>query len=305
MSEKPVKMNPKLFNAVCTDIVAITSPLRFHDVEIRISSVHLSKDMQNGVTPEHQHPDYELSFCEVGEFTTYCDNENVVCTENNDTVFFMCPSTLHNRTFRKDGRTFLLAFVFSVSALTRTGRRICSVLPEEIRRHRFQYELNAEQRELYRQIIQTIESDSPLKLILGQQLFCIFLTRFFSDNFSGLFSPRKNSVPNSERNIAGKIQWLIINRLNRTPVSLQELEKLYHLGSRQLTRLFLKKYGETIIGFQQKMRLDNVDSLLSGTELPITEIAHSLGFKSLVRFTNFYRFHRGESPSSYRKRTRR
>ena len=191
MSEKPVKMNPKLFNTVCTDIVAITSPLRFRDVEIRISSVHLSKDMRNGVTPEHQHPDYELSFCEVGEFTTYCDNEKVVCTEDNDTVFFMCPSTLHNRTFRKNARTFLLAFVFSVSALTRIGQQLCTVLPEEIRNHRFQYELNAEQKELIRQIMQTVESDSPLKLILGQQLFGTFLARFFSDNFSGLFSPGK------------------------------------------------------------------------------------------------------------------
>ena len=74
------------------------------------------------------------------------------------------------------------------------------------------------------------------------------------------------------------------------------------LGSRQLARLFQKHLATTPTAAARTSRIQRAKRLIDGTDLPMTEIAHLAGFRSLRAFNaNFQQVYR-RSPSSLRGR---
>lgn len=88
------------------------------------------------------------------------------------------------------------------------------------------------------------------------------------------------------------------------PPGLAELAALAGISCGHLRRAFKQSTGVTIGDHIRHAQFERAQALLSGTDLPLGEIAIRLGFASQYGFTLAFRRCADETPSAYRKRTR-
>ncbi|MDU4026703.1 MAG: AraC family transcriptional regulator, partial [Anaerococcus sp.] len=63
---------------------------------------------------------------------------------------------------------------------------------------------------------------------------------------------------------------------------------------------FKEKYGQSITEYTQRKRMNVAETLLLNTELPIKEIAESVGYSSHSKFSIYYKRYKGKLPSEVR-----
>lgn len=83
--------------------------------------------------------------------------------------------------------------------------------------------------------------------------------------------------------------------------SLGSLARTFSVSERHLRRVFVEAYGVPPVQYLQTVRLLLSKSLLTDTDLSITEVAMAAGFGSLRRFNDLFRQHYKLSPSDLRK----
>lgn len=66
------------------------------------------------------------------------------------------------------------------------------------------------------------------------------------------------------------------------------------------TTTFANKTGETPYNYLLKVRIKKAQDYLKNSNLSVTEIAYSVGFSSIERFSEMFKKHTGYSPSKYR-----
>jgi AraC family transcriptional regulator len=84
-------------------------------------------------------------------------------------------------------------------------------------------------------------------------------------------------------------------------IPLDVLGERFGISRRHITRLFREGTGFSVSEFQQRIRPQTANELLSGTDLPIGEIAFRVGFESAAAFSRAMRRVLGRSPSDVRK----
>ena len=75
------------------------------------------------------------------------------------------------------------------------------------------------------------------------------------------------------------------------------------MGSRQLARLFRKHLGTTPTSAARTSRIQRAKQLIDQTQLPMTEIAHLAGFRSLRSFNAAFQLLYRRPPSALRRAT--
>lgn len=89
------------------------------------------------------------------------------------------------------------------------------------------------------------------------------------------------------------------------PMRLDEVARHLQISEEYLARLFKRSTGETVFDYVRRMRLEQARTLLSGSDMNISEIAERTGFGSLAAFSRSFKRELGASPTEYRCRTRR
>ena len=84
------------------------------------------------------------------------------------------------------------------------------------------------------------------------------------------------------------------------PFSLSETAKFAALSPFHFLRSFKIITGETPLAYSQRLRIERAKWLLCRTRLPISEIAHQVGYESLASFSTLFRQHSQVSPTEYR-----
>jgi AraC family transcriptional regulator len=82
------------------------------------------------------------------------------------------------------------------------------------------------------------------------------------------------------------------------------LEEMAHaacLSPNHLLRTFRAAFGTSPHQYLVARRMDRAKSLLIRTELPITELAATVGYQSLGTFSREFARHVGVAPSAYRR----
>jgi len=87
------------------------------------------------------------------------------------------------------------------------------------------------------------------------------------------------------------------------PLSVDELAKRLAVSARHLRRHFRSWTGTTTTRYYMTLRLSRAHNLLEQTELSVTEVAITSGFRSLEHFSRVYRGAFGCTPSSDRRQS--
>ncbi|HHT53520.1 MAG TPA: helix-turn-helix transcriptional regulator [Clostridiales bacterium] len=69
-----------------------------------------------------------------------------------------------------------------------------------------------------------------------------------------------------------------------------------------MIRLFKTYKKQTVIQYINRFRLQKSLEMLGNTDIPIGEVARSLGFANAYYFTRLYRSTYGHTPTEYRRR---
>ena len=83
-------------------------------------------------------------------------------------------------------------------------------------------------------------------------------------------------------------------------INQETLEKISRMSGTKLKNIFKEKYGQSITEYTQRKRMNVAETLLLNTELPIKEIAESVGYTSHSKFSIYYKRYKGKLPSEVR-----
>lgn len=87
----------------------------------------------------------------------------------------------------------------------------------------------------------------------------------------------------------------------RRPVSVEEVSRAAGLSRRALERRVRSETGASILDQIRRARTDQIARLLVETELPVCQIAESLGFDDAQHFARYFRAAKQVTPLAYRK----
>jgi AraC family transcriptional regulator, transcriptional activator of the genes for pyochelin and ferripyochelin receptors len=91
---------------------------------------------------------------------------------------------------------------------------------------------------------------------------------------------------------------ILIQHLENPP-SLLELARKVGLNDYKLKRGFRQLYGTTVFGYLHTQRMEKARTLLTNSQMKITDVAHAVGYASLPSFSLAFRKQFGVSPRSY------
>lgn len=100
-----------------------------------------------------------------------------------------------------------------------------------------------------------------------------------------------------------KAQMHIADHLSET-IDFFELAKDVGMTYRSFRYLFTKESGMSPLQYQIERKLIRAKNLLRSSDMPVKDIADSLGFNSTWYFAHFFQKHAKCSPASYRKQNR-
>jgi AraC family transcriptional regulator of adaptative response / DNA-3-methyladenine glycosylase II len=108
-----------------------------------------------------------------------------------------------------------------------------------------------------------------------------------------------DSVPRLARSVA-----LIMEEDRLPPRKLSELASVLGITDRHLRRVFSAEYGVAPVQYLTTQRLLLAKSLLTDTQLSVTDVAMAAGFGSIRRFNDLFKKHYRLTPKELRKRGR-
>lgn len=102
------------------------------------------------------------------------------------------------------------------------------------------------------------------------------------------------------KNIANDIIQYLNNKVGET-VKLQDIADQFSYSLSSIKRIFKKATGQSIIEYQNNIRIAEAKRLLKDGNASIQEISNSLGFVNAGYFARSFKKREGMSPSAYRK----
>ena len=89
------------------------------------------------------------------------------------------------------------------------------------------------------------------------------------------------------------------------PWKINEIAESLYLSKSYLQKIYKSYFGKSIIEEMIQFRIDNAKTLLSQTDMTVTEISRECGYSSYNYFVRQFRSCEGVSPSDYRDEQKR
>mgnify|MGYP001942586558 CR=1 FL=1 len=81
--------------------------------------------------------------------------------------------------------------------------------------------------------------------------------------------------------------------------SIPQLSKVSYLGHTQFKKLFKACLGVSVGQYRTEVRMEKARSLLSHTDLPVSQVAQEVGYEDLSSFSRRFSLYYGQSPSQF------
>jgi AraC-like DNA-binding protein len=118
--------------------------------------------------------------------------------------------------------------------------------------------------------------------------------------------PAKHPVPreivkhNYNQQILERVFSFVYSHYENPGITLEQAAKAAALSKYYFTRFFREQTGQTFHAYLSQVRINRAQEHLTGSDLPVTEIAYLCGFASLKTFYRLFKVLTGVSPSAYR-----
>lgn len=114
-------------------------------------------------------------------------------------------------------------------------------------------------------------------------------------------SERINNVTinNNCEGIEDLILYLNSNYMNK--ITIEELEKEFHVNRTTMNKLFNKVTGMSVKAYLIKLRLHLASQILEDTKVPVSEVINRVGFNDPVHFSRIFKKNYGYAPTEYRQ----
>lgn len=116
--------------------------------------------------------------------------------------------------------------------------------------------------------------------------------------------PENQTVPDS---VAGETLTKVkeyIEQHYSEKLYLENLSERFYINKFYLMRLFKSRYGDTILGYHNRLRIASAKELLRFSDKSIEEIGYECGYEDANYFSRSFKKIEGKSPSVYRKNWR-
>lgn len=135
------------------------------------------------------------------------------------------------------------------------------------------------------------------------ELFCIsglyeLLAKLHETELSGYYSSSKYKV------IEPAIKYLEENYAN-PELSSDDMARISGISSVYFRKIFSTVFGQSPMRYLQSVRMEKAKDMLSGDFTPITDIAESVGFKSIYHFSKTFKKITGYTPTEYARRNQK
>jgi AraC-like DNA-binding protein len=97
-----------------------------------------------------------------------------------------------------------------------------------------------------------------------------------------------------------KAKAYVMRHVDR-PIKITDVAVFIGISDRYLYNLFIKYEGISPKQYINNVKLEKAKKLLSSPNISVTEVAESVGFSDVLRFSHSFSDHAGLSPSKYRK----
>lgn len=84
-------------------------------------------------------------------------------------------------------------------------------------------------------------------------------------------------------------------------MSINDIAEVAHLNSQYFMRLFKKETGKSVLEFITECRINQAKRILEESNMPIAEVALSVGYDNFSYFSKLFKKYEGITPSEYRK----
>lgn len=112
----------------------------------------------------------------------------------------------------------------------------------------------------------------------------------------------ENTVSSKEKDSLNKLKKVIeyIHNNYANPISLQALAEICFMSPNYFCHYFKQEIGKPPIAFINEYRIQKACELLTETEIPVSQIALSVGFDNFSYFIRKFREYKGVTPKQYR-----
>ena len=145
---------------------------------------------------------------------------------------------------------------------------------------------------IYKELMDWLETPGVLSMLMAQQALARMLAFIIG------VAARASAVPESR--IVRAMEH--VRSRFRERVTIERLASLSGMSRAHFIRTFKKKYGDTPVSLQHKLRIEAAKTLLASTELACGEIASLVGYSDPWHFSKMFKKCAGFPPSEVRAR---
>lgn len=107
-------------------------------------------------------------------------------------------------------------------------------------------------------------------------------------------------VPDAQQQIMGEIHQYLLENIHRH-ITIEELSRQFHMNPTTLKSAFKSVYGTSLAAHIKHHRMGRAGYLLLETDMPIAQIAQTVGYDSQGKFTAAFKSAFGVLPRDFRK----
>lgn len=265
----------------------------FFDYDVRSADINMQF--------QHFHTFYELCVLLCPNTTHFLEGKPFELQTFD--IIGIPPNVLHRTQYPAGDPCKRLIIQFNlpknVTGLGNEYEQLLQLFHQETPIFRFEPELRARIYRKLNDVYLLAQKTDPMRDLIIHQKFIEFLTLLFLNQDQNQYSNAAEMSP-MEKKIYSITSY--IHTHYTEDLSLELLAQKFYISSCYLSHQFKDVTGFTLTDYIQMTRVRNVQSLLVGTQIPITEASVRCGFTSFSQFNRVFQKHIGMSPSQFRKR---
>ena len=264
----------------------------FFDYDVRTAEINMQF--------QHFHPFYELCVALCPDTVHFLEGKPYDLQMFD--IMGIRPNTLHRTQYPTGGPCKRLIIQFNLpkyaAGLSNEYEQLLSIFHQETPIFRFDAELQHRIYRKFNDIFLLAQKTDPMRNLIIHQKFIEFLTLLYLNREHNLYR-NEPEMSAAEQKIYAITSY--IHSHYAEELSLNMLAQQFYISSYYLSHQFKDVTGFTVTDYIQMTRVRNVQTLLVGTQMPITEASLRCGFNSFSQFNRIFRKHIGVAPSVYRK----